>query len=47
MYISEKIWEIYHKLSKEYYPILRIWVFFQAAVIIHHPDDMEVNILNL
>lgn len=39
---SEHVWQIFHFYSDKLYPIMKIWAGFESAVIIRHPDDVEV-----
>lgn len=41
LFIGE-IWTSLIKMGKDYYPIFKIWTFFEAHIHICHPDDIEV-----
>lgn len=40
--IVGELWKFLTQLSKQYYPIYRMWTFSEAYVHICHPDDIEV-----
>lgn len=37
-----EIWTSLIKMGNDYYPIFRIWTFFETHIHICHPDDIEV-----
>jgi len=40
---TEEQWKTICTLSDEYYPIFNVWGCFLFAVVIRHPDDLEVT----
>ena len=42
-YILEHLWLRFRKLSKDYYPIYKMWYVTSAMVMIQHPDDIKVT----
>ncbi|CAL1686784.1 unnamed protein product [Lasius platythorax] len=39
---QEELWQLQITLSKNYYPIFKMWSFTIAYVVICHPDDVQV-----
>lgn len=40
---SDVLWKKVRYLSKEFYPIFKVWIVKNAVVYIRHPDDIKVH----
>ncbi|KAL7290063.1 hypothetical protein TKK_0015792 [Trichogramma kaykai] len=43
---NQKLWNVMREISRNYYPITRVWMTTQALFSIRHPADLEILLTN-